>query len=506
MPPDVLGGLTAALPDLSSLGSALGSAARESADVAARAARAAAEPMLLASATLSPLTGGRALSALTSSAARLSTSGTEVGMLGLGVRAAADAYTSIDTALAGAASTVLDDARHALDGTGDMLGEAQDALGQGARTVARTASATWDLLTSLAREQVDAELATLTAGAVWMTLKPYLTAGLLTTYAQNLGQTYGTVLSDPFSPGTYPRALRSWSDAPDELLHNTVGATAAMPDGAYALTLRELPFLMDRLGFHDHATLTRTSVVPQEKLASREAFYLSMVPDASVRATRSPADPTDLAYTMGTIDAMGAQDEAVIRVLRKDTPSGPAFTLVIPSTKDWSPLARVPNDVTGNLHIMTGDSALLRASHEALTDAMADAGVSDPRRTKVMIAGFSQGGITAAAFSRAYQDDFRIEQVMTLGAPIGRTSDIPARTHVLAYEFDDDLVPRLDHASNPDRAGWETVHLPGGRHNAALYGDAARAHPPAQPNRLSDFLSDGDELVVTDFYATRERR
>ncbi|GAA2524628.1 hypothetical protein [Rarobacter incanus] len=214
---------------------------------------------------------------------------------------------------------------------------------------------------------------------------------------------------------------------------------------------------------------------------------------------------SDLLANAGEIDAMGRTDRSVIRVaVRQSEP--PVFTVIIPSTKDWYSTSRVPNDLASNISIMAqGDSGLLRAAHSALRDTISRYG-QDPASARVMVAGFSQGGITAAAFARNYQNDFKIQHVVTAGSPIGRI-EIPRATTVTSFENAGDVaVPRLDLASNPCGPGRTTIIGATGGHSALDYARTARANEGSTPAGVDDFLSNGsDQVVFHDHVAVRDR-
>jgi len=161
---------------------------------------------------------------------------------------------------------------------------------------------------------------------------------------------------------------------------------------------------------------------------------------------------------------------------------------------------------------MLGHSQLEDATKSALQDAMKQysdthGGVSAVN-APVMLAGFSQGGITAAAFAQDYSGQFNIQQLVTAGAPIGRF-DIPSSVNVLAYESTADPVPRLDGTENPTGSNWQTIHADdrgggaAGSHNDVLYATMAAGNPPdaAQQASISQFL--GGDGKVLDYYATK---
>ncbi|MBH0053114.1 hypothetical protein I6E74_02885 [Salinibacterium sp. SWN139] len=210
--------------------------------------------------------------------------------------------------------------------------------------------------------------------------------------------------------------------------------------------------------------------------------------------------------TMGQIDSRGGADEAVIRVAHT-TSVPPAFTLVIPSTQEWNPLGSlIPNDAMGNLNIMTGQSRLLDASYKALTasiDAYYLENPDAPRPPAVMVAGFSQGGITAGAFAELYGEDLNVKQVLTVGAEIGRF-DIDSDVNVVAYEATGDLVPKLGGARNP--AEWETIEADNGggtitSHKAVLYAGMADDLPPKSSASFDQFFDSNS--VIEDYHARK---
>lgn len=139
-----------------------------------------------------------------------------------------------------------------------------------------------------------------------------------------------------------------------------------------------------------------------------------------------------------------------------------AWVVDVPGTQSFSPRAGAnPWDQTSNQLLEAHERTLtMTAVTAALTDARSRTrrgakGVGDP----VLLSGHSQGGITAAAlaadpFFRAQHPG--LSHVVTTGAPIGGTP-VPSGVSVLSLEHDEDLVPALDGARNPDRADWVTV-------------------------------------------------
>ncbi|WP_191564895.1 hypothetical protein [Janibacter melonis] len=139
-----------------------------------------------------------------------------------------------------------------------------------------------------------------------------------------------------------------------------------------------------------------------------------------------------------------------------------AWVVDVPGTQTFSPRPGTnPWDQTSNQLLEAHERTLtMTAVTAALSDARARTGrgakgVADP----VLLGGHSQGGITAAAL--AADPVFRaqhpgLSHVVTTGAPIGGVP-VPEGVSVLSLEHVQDLVPALDGARNPDRAGWVTV-------------------------------------------------
>jgi hypothetical protein len=130
-----------------------------------------------------------------------------------------------------------------------------------------------------------------------------------------------------------------------------------------------------------------------------------------------------------------------------------AWIVEVPGTQDWTPLpgsTRTPMDLTTNLRAVAGEPT---ATGTAVVDALRQAGVRPDE--PVLLAGHSQGGLTAAALA-ADPDvvaEFHVTHVLTAGSP---TDGLPAAPGVrtLSLEHTGDLVPALDGSDaqgSPDR-------------------------------------------------------
>lgn len=126
-----------------------------------------------------------------------------------------------------------------------------------------------------------------------------------------------------------------------------------------------------------------------------------------------------------------------IRIERYSSPGVPdRFELYIAGTADLSVEGDAePWDMTSNVTAMAGESA---GSYRAVEQAMQLAGITAD--SPVTITGYSQGGLIAAQL--AASGDFRVEGLITLGAPAGQVS-VPHDIPYLAIEHTNDLIPAL---------------------------------------------------------------
>lgn len=135
-----------------------------------------------------------------------------------------------------------------------------------------------------------------------------------------------------------------------------------------------------------------------------------------------------------------------------------AWVVDIPGTQTFDPRAGAnPWDLTSNALLLAGETtASMLAVERAVTDARRRVGDTGPPR--VMAAGHSHGGITAAALAANphLRRRLGITHVVTSGAPVASLG-VPEDVSVLSLEHTEDLVPGLEGAANPDRAGWVTV-------------------------------------------------
>lgn len=180
-------------------------------------------------------------------------------------------------------------------------------------------------------------------------------------------------------------------------------------------------------------------------------FSVKKVKDQPVRLD---INADNIVSTIFSEQGLLSEDEGQVQVIRVPG-DPPSFIVQIPGTQDWNPTrGDNPVDLTTNINLMAmQDSTVMEAK---VAEAMEAAGIrpGDP----VMLSGHSQGGITAAAMASdsGLEGRFNITSVVTGGSPIGRF-DIPDDVSVLSLEHEQDIVPKLDGADNPDEPNWVTV-------------------------------------------------
>lgn len=140
--------------------------------------------------------------------------------------------------------------------------------------------------------------------------------------------------------------------------------------------------------------------------------------------------------------------------------SPPRWIVYVPPTSDWGVTGgRYPSDLTSNVAMVSKEGPRTGQRPDSVVQAltaMRRAGIRPGE--PVMLVGFSQGGITAAALASdpAVRQEYNVEAVLTEGAPISEFAldDVA----VLSIENDADLIPELDGAQNPDQPNWTTVN------------------------------------------------
>lgn len=242
-------------------------------------------------------------------------------------------------------------------------------------------------------------------------------------------------------------------------------------------------------------------------------FQVDRVPGES---TSIDIDASNIVQTI--FDQQGAlgDEPGQVQVITMAQPDGSTSYIVqIPGTQDWSPTRTDnPVDLTSNVNLMAMQGSTVM--EQQVAGAMAAAGIKpgDP----VMLTGHSQGGITAAAMASDpdIQARYNITSVVTGGSPIGRL-DIPDDVSVLSLEHDQDVVPMLDGAENPDRPNWVTVDRelsdpegtvdgargPGGAHATRNYTETGVQVDASDSATLEQWRRDNAQFMTGEGAATR---
>jgi hypothetical protein len=190
-------------------------------------------------------------------------------------------------------------------------------------------------------------------------------------------------------------------------------------------------------------------------------------PDGAAVVTAQPDKPTgdrggpprgtaDLIRALALREAHNDGGGAVdVRIL--DGAGGRRVILDITGTTVWNldPTRRTAHvsDLGTNLRALANQSSVFE---RGVLQALRQAGVtpSEP----IMLVGHSQGGMIAARLASRLQAgaEFTVTHLVTAGAPVG-LAPVPRSVSVLSLHNRGDVVPELDGAANPRRAGWITV-------------------------------------------------
>lgn len=174
---------------------------------------------------------------------------------------------------------------------------------------------------------------------------------------------------------------------------------------------------------------------------------------SSTHRARPPADPAELFDR--TVAQHRGKDSGEVRIEEVVGADGQTRWIVyLPATTDWSPVAGEDvTDLTTNVRGVAGRETAVR---QMVYEAMAEQGIRPGE--EVMLAGYSQGGITAASLAAdpRFTSRYNVTALVTTGSPVSGF-DVGPGVEVLSLENEGDLVPDLDGGERPDRANWTTV-------------------------------------------------
>ncbi|WP_296603916.1 hypothetical protein [Nocardioides sp.] len=235
-----------------------------------------------------------------------------------------------------------------------------------------------------------------------------------------------------------------------------------------------------------------------------------------------PAQPGDLTglitHLSGVADLSPTPDSSLngtIEIQTLDAGTDDVRHIVyLPGTDD---MVTLPWTQDGDIRDLATDlvsaSGHQTAYQQGILEAMAQAGVGagDP----VLLVGHSLGGMEAAAILGQGGDGFNVTHVVTAGSPTAQVDGFPVGSHVLSLEHHGDVVPLVDGAPNPDSVQQATVTFDDGptgildAHGYPHYiAGAAAADASSDPSvqeqlaslHAAGFLGDGAGAVATHVY------
>jgi hypothetical protein len=256
------------------------------------------------------------------------------------------------------------------------------------------------------------------------------------------------------------REAEEWLDEHPEPTQHAVDGSGGLLDGLLA-GAPYLPALLGLAPFHASAT---------DAASDLAGLYAAEGPPRVCRrddlATPLGTQPPDdlaglmqhLAETNDLSPADRPDDQGTIEVQTLHAPDGSVRHIVyLPGTDD---LATTPagqdsdvRDLPADLHLIAAqDSTYTRGIEQAMTDA----GIApdDP----VLLVGHSQGGMAATTIL-AHGSGFDVTHVVTAGAPVADVRGFAAGSHVLSLENRGDVVPLLDGRDNADSVAQVTVRF-----------------------------------------------
>ncbi len=254
---------------------------------------------------------------------------------------------------------------------------------------------------------------------------------------------------------------QEWADEHPAEVQHLVDGSGGLLDGLLAGLPVGVPALVGLVSFHptvgDAAADLAGLYGPEGEPRVRRR------PDLTVRLGRvAPPDLKGLIRHLGETDALSPHerpdDQGTIEVQTLTAADGTVRHVVyLPGTDD---LTTTPFSQDGDVRDLPTDLRLI-AGHDTtyaagIERAMTEAGIGpdDP----VLLVGHSQGGMEAAAML-SHGSPFHVTHVVTVGAPTAQVHGFPAGSHVLSLENRGDVVPLLDGHDNPDSRQQVTVQF-----------------------------------------------
>ena len=273
-----------------------------------------------------------------------------------------------------------------------------------------------------------------------------------------------------------------WLDEHPEVTQHAVDGSGGLLDGLLA----GAPYLPALLGLTPfHASAADAAADLALLYAPEGAPHVRRRPDLAVPLGAHPPDDLaglvrHLAETNALSPADRPGDQGTIEVQTWQGDDGRSRHIVyLPGTDDLTTgLAGEDSDVRdlpADLRLIAGeDTTYARGIERAMSDA--GIGPDDP----VLLVGHSLGGMAAASML-AHGSGFHVTHVVTLGSPVAGVDGYPPGSHVLSLENRGDVVPLLDGRDNADSVAQVTVRFddhetsPVGSHDLAHYVRGAAA-------------------------------
>ena len=221
--------------------------------------------------------------------------------------------------------------------------------------------------------------------------------------------------------------------------------------------------------------------------------------------SKFPTGTQDLLAKLG--QASAAQE---ILIETGTSVTGRQFILYLPGTQNWQPVSN------GKVFDLTSDLAAMAAPgtsgpERAAVMALRDSGFGQQPNDKLVIAGYSEGGLIGAnliATGAITGLGGHVSGLISIGSPISSVK-LPASVKVVSIEHVNDPVPKLDLANRADTPSWHTVLLPPvdfPGHSLASY-RASLGNPQAASSKfISEKLSSWLEPGVAKLQEFQPRR
>lgn len=188
-------------------------------------------------------------------------------------------------------------------------------------------------------------------------------------------------------------------------------------------------------------------LIPIDKIARASAA----IPDGHValverRPRENFQNPNSIAALTGRLN----NEDGRVRIERYETSKGKIAVIYLPGTAEWNPIGSHKTfDIRSDIELVSGSAS--SDSVAAVRQAITAAELSPTE--KVILVGYSQGGMVAAELAKT---DIEVSGIVTLGSPIAGT-EIPKTIPVISLEHTNDVVPAISGKTNPISENWVTA-------------------------------------------------